>query len=84
MAQRKEKREKEQLENLNQTAIAFHCQPVSPVFSPHLLFDLFFSRLFSSETYSTFSTRYKKKKKHILISFVTLNFLFEWISLFQF
>jgi hypothetical protein len=46
MAQRKEKREKEQLENLNQTAIAFHCQPVSPVFSPHLFFDLFFSRIF--------------------------------------
>jgi hypothetical protein len=46
MAQRKEKREKEQLENLNQTAIAFHCQPVSPVFSPHLFFDLFFSRFF--------------------------------------
>jgi hypothetical protein len=62
MAQRKEKRKKkEQLENLNQTAIAFHCQPVSPVFSPHLFFDLFFSRFFFQRPTPLFRPDIKKQ-----------------------
>ncbi len=66
------KKKKRAVRKFESTAIAFHCQPVSPVFSSHLFFDLFFPvflLLLLLETYSTFSTRHSYFICNIKFSF---------------